>query len=371
MRVIGTKYQVGSSVGDITIKTITDTQFEVSCVCGRDRWIRKDSFSKISKTCSCPKHEKLEAGQKHGKLTLVKKSVDNKSFSRWECKCECGKTTDVGASQIVSGVVVSCGCSRRHIKKDIEAEILAKYKSGITCTDLAKEYGIKDHTIRRMMDRHGMDRRSNADSVRRIHLDETSFEVLTRDSMYWMGFIGADGNVHGRNLKIELHPVDETHLVKFKQFCKTGHEVKRTKKGKYVAITFSSQRVVGSLAKFNITPNKSLTFDPYPYCANNADFWRGMIDGDGSVRICKDGYLKIMLCGSKPCIEAFSKWVQANSCSRGTIHKDENIYKVQMSGQPAREIAAKLYGNNPRYYLERKAKVAEKVLGIKLPTYAL
>lgn len=363
------KYEVGYSIGDITIKSIVDKKMEISCVCGKDKWIMIDSLRRMNTSCTCPKYEKLEAGQKYGGLTLVKKSVDNKSFSKWECKCECGKTTEVGANQIVSGVIVSCGCSRRHIKKDIEAEILAKYKSGVTCTDLAKEYGIKDHTVRRMMDRHGVDRRSNADSVRRIDLDETVFESLTRDSMYWMGFIGADGNVHGRNLKIELNPVDETHLVKFKQFCKSGHSVSRTKKDKYVAITFSSQRVVGSLAKFHITPKKSLTFDPYPYCANNADFWRGMIDGDGSVRVCRDGYFKIMLCGSKPCIEAFSKWVQANSCSKGTMHKDGNIYKVQLSGLPAKEIGKKLYANDPRYYLERKGKVAEKALGIKLPEY--
>ncbi len=371
MRVIGTKYQVGSSGGDITIKTITDTQFEVSCVCGKDRWIRRDTFSKIAKTCSCPKHEKLKAGQKHGRLTLIKKSVDNKSLSRWECKCECGKVTDVGANQIGAGVVTSCGCSRRNINHDQEEYIMAEYKKGRPCQEIADEIGVKEHTVRRMMERNGVARRSNADCNRRLSLDETAFEVLTRDSMYWLGFLAADGNVHGRNIKVELHPVDETHLVKFKQFCKSGHNVSRTKKGQYVAITFSSQRIADSLFKFHVTPKKSLTFDPYPYCANNADFWRGMIDGDGSVRIDADGYFKVILCGSIPCMKAFEKWAKANSCSKGSICVEGNIGKFSLAGKPAKEIAEKLYGNDPKYYLERKAKVAEKALGIKLPTYAL
>lgn len=365
------KYEVGYSIGDITIKSIVDKKMEISCVCGKDKWIMIDSLRRMNTSCTCPKYEKLEAGQKHGGLTLVKKSVDNKSFSRWECKCECGKTTDVGASQIVSGIVVSCGCSRRHVKHDQEKYILEQYKKGRTCTDISKEVGISDFSIRRMMDRHGMDRRNNSESVRRLSLDESAFEVLTRDSMYWLGFLAADGNVHGHNIKVELHPQDVDVLHKFKDFMKSGHQVGGSKKGRYVKITFSSPRIAKSLAKFHVTPNKSLTFDPYPYCANNADFWRGMIDGDGTVRIDADGYFKVILCGSMPCMRAFEKWAKANSCSKGTICKDGNIGKFSLAGKPAKEIAEKLYGNNPKYYLERKAKVAEKALGIKLPAYAV
>ena len=315
-----------------------------------------------------PKKDEL-IGEKFNRLTVLALARKEKLFKVYSCKCECGVTKEYNINQVKSGVIKSCGCSRRHIDKSQEEEILAKYESGMTCVDIAKEYGVRDHTIRRMMDRNSKKRRSNSESVRRIDIDETVFESLTRDSMYWLGFLGADGNIHGHNIKVELHPQDIDCLEKFKQFMKSGHSVRETKKGKYVAFTFSSPRVAKSLARFGVTPNKSLTFTPYEYCANNADFWRGMIDGDGTIRICKDGYLKIALCGSKPCMEAFSKWVQKNSCSKGTLHKDRNIYKVMLSGASAIEIARKLYANDPKYFLDRKAKKAEIGAGVKIADY--
>jgi len=304
-------------------------------------------------------------GQKFNKLTILYFSHKQGAIKFYFCKCECGVTKAQNISFVKNGRIVSCGCSRRHISKVQETDILAKYESGMTCVDIAKEYGIKDHTIRRMMDRHDKKRRSNADSVRRIDLDETVFESLTRDSMYWMGFIGADGNVHGRNLKIELQPGDVDHLHKFKEFCKSGHDVLNTKKGEYVAFTFSSQRIVGSLLKFGITPNKSLTFKPYEYCANNADFWRGMIDGDGWVNTDKYyGKPYVGLCGSKDAVFAFAEWVRKNCESMAKPCKDGNIYKTSIYGTQAIVLLKKLYGNDPKYFLDRKYEVAKKFLDV-------
>lgn len=305
-------------------------------------------------------------GEKFGRLTtisFVRKDGQKKYYS---FKCDCGVTREFNIYGVKSGSIRSCGCSRRAVSHTQEEYIFSEYKKGRTCVDIASELGVSDFSIRTMMDRHDKKRRSNSESVRRIDLDETVFESLTRDSMYWLGFLGADGNIHGHNIKVELHPQDIDCLEKFKQFMKSGHSVRETKKGKYVAFTFSSPRVAKSLARFGVTPNKSLTFTPYEYCANNADFWRGMIDGDGTIRICKDGYLKISLCGSKPCMEAFSRWVQKNSCSNGALHKDRNIYKVMLSGASAKEIAHKLYANNPKYFLNRKAKNAEIGAGVNI-----
>ena len=56
-------------------------------------------------------------GQKFGRLTVVKQAEHyitpkGKKRIRWECLCDCGKTTYVVADALTRGIQVSCGCYR-------------------------------------------------------------------------------------------------------------------------------------------------------------------------------------------------------------------------------------------------------------------
>ncbi len=50
-----------------------------------------------------------EAGNKYGKLTVIKYSGSNK----WECLCECGKIKFVTGCNLRLGHINHCGCSRK------------------------------------------------------------------------------------------------------------------------------------------------------------------------------------------------------------------------------------------------------------------
>lgn len=358
------KYEVGYSVGDITIKSITVDKIEISCVCGRDRWIRKDSFRRTKTTCICPKCELLTVGEKHGRLTLIEKISDNGSFSKWKCRCECGKDKHLIAKYIVSGSTSSCGCSSWSIKKDDEDLVINDYAAGLRIEDLCNKYKFGAKQIRDMMKRRGIRRRGA-----KLPIDETIFDSLTRNSMYWMGMIASDGNVFNNRVSIGLQDSDIGHLQKLKEFCKSEHAIVKSNASNVFG--FRSPKVARSLAKFGIMPNKSLTYNPYWYFKNNADFWRGMVDGDGSIRIDKDGTLRFSLCGSKEAVYAFSEWAKTKCETKASPRQRGNIYIFDISANMAKKVCAALYGNNPKYYLERKAKVAEKALGIKLPAYAV
>ena len=52
-------------------------------------------------------------GRKFGRLTVIKK-VESANPSRWECTCECGKTTTVFQGNLTMGHTKSCGCLRRN-----------------------------------------------------------------------------------------------------------------------------------------------------------------------------------------------------------------------------------------------------------------
>jgi hypothetical protein len=54
------------------------------------------------------------AGQKFGRLTLVRVVGVNKSKQRvWLCLCDCGKQHTAAQAHITGGKVTSCGCYRR------------------------------------------------------------------------------------------------------------------------------------------------------------------------------------------------------------------------------------------------------------------
>ena len=51
-----------------------------------------------------------KAGEKYGRLTLIKETVCTPKKHMWLCKCDCGKLVEVSIYQMKSGVCKSCGC---------------------------------------------------------------------------------------------------------------------------------------------------------------------------------------------------------------------------------------------------------------------
>lgn len=54
------------------------------------------------------------SGQKFGRLTVLHREYGHKGV-HFVCKCECGKTTVVSSSHLVTGHTQSCGCLNREI----------------------------------------------------------------------------------------------------------------------------------------------------------------------------------------------------------------------------------------------------------------
>lgn len=48
-------------------------------------------------------------GQKHGKLTVIKKSIRKGKSAYWVCECECGRRKEVRRDHLLSGDVETCG----------------------------------------------------------------------------------------------------------------------------------------------------------------------------------------------------------------------------------------------------------------------
>jgi len=123
-------------------------------------------------------------------------------------------------------------------------------------------------------------------------------EFFSRDnefSFYWAGFIAADGGIEKNRLKIELAIKDINHLEKFKTLTQTTAPIiiiERTENRPQFNYTqhtscqirISSTQIIKDIKRFNIVPNKSLTYDIPNWLIIHPlfnHFLRGLIDGDG------------------------------------------------------------------------------------------
>lgn len=75
------------------------------------------------------------AGQKFGKLTVVKRAENDKYGNAvWFCECDCGGSINVLGTNLRGGIVRSCGC--------LHAEVMREVKHKQNVYDLTNEYGI-------------------------------------------------------------------------------------------------------------------------------------------------------------------------------------------------------------------------------------
>ena len=106
------------------IRNTKHIYWQCKCDCGNVTEVTSHSLrSGTSKSCGCIKRERnaLHAGQKFGRLTIVKSlgSKTKKPRIYWLCQCECGNTTEANTTDLKGGKVKSCGC----LKKDYTASV--------------------------------------------------------------------------------------------------------------------------------------------------------------------------------------------------------------------------------------------------------
>ena len=86
------------------------------------------------------------------------------------------------------------------------------------------------------------------------------------------------------------------------------------------------------------------------------DFWRGVIDGDGSLGIRKAGPYLNLTTKSELLKEAFVNLVKELTGFQMNVsrNKRDNIYNLTICAQKAKIVAEWIYGNNEDLCLQRK-----------------
>ena len=172
-----------------------------------------------------------------------------------------------------------------------------------------------------------------------------------------------------RAIYLGLSLIDSEHLRSFQSFIGSRKKLSYSHcepSAPAVSLSITSDRIANALISFGVAPRKSKTAKVHKL-ENNRHFWRGVIDGDGSLILCTHGkklYATLQLVGSYTLLAqflAFCKTIHPTCAVHVTPHK--GIYKVAFLGCYVRKIIHTLYGNCS-VALPRKLRKAEEIINL-------
>jgi hypothetical protein len=248
--------------------------------------------------------------------------------------------------------------------------IVKMYEGSKTCEEIGAEFGVTGGAIEYWLKKMGVARRSPSEWLRKYTLNEEAFDDLGPEALYWLGFIYADGSIvsneRKRCVRVEVQERDHEHLERLLTFVGSDMQpYKSARRGKgYSTVVLNSAHMVERLGQYGIRPGKSARSERLDdVFANSRDFWRGMVDGDGSIMYHphRKAYRCYLLANEHE-IEQFREYVLARVPKFGgrPTHAD-GIYRLNISGFAAATVLSDLYSEAVQA-LPRKSELAEQII---------
>lgn len=187
------------------------------------------------------------------------------------------------------------------------------------------------------------------------------FINLTPEDLYWLGWLASDGCVDRRlsghwRISLELKASDYSTIKEAALYLGAKEPKYRESKNSW-AIAVQSNILARRLINLGITERKSNTLLVVPELANKAYFWRGVLDGDGSIRE-NNRNLEVALYSNSPgFLEQFKLFYP--DC-KIQPHSGSCLKAISYCGD-ARRLLRRLYdGSYSHLALERKQPVVRK-----------
>lgn len=239
-------------------------------------------------------------------------------------------------------------------------QVCELYKSGKDSVELSKQFNVVSQTIRNILKRNNIDRRKSS-SYRRKNINHQAFsEPLNEAKKYWIGFLMADGCVSersGRNYSVlvSLAKKDSEHVKKFKKFLNSDHTITKSEYENTTIhkLIFTSTQIANDLAKYNIVPNKTDKNVKVKHLQNDRHFWRGMIDGDGSLYNVTTQSPALSFTNQKSLTYQFYSFVKEYLDTNAKPRENRWTYEFTLSNLKALKLAKTLYEDSS-VYLDRK-----------------
>ena len=294
--------------------------------------------------------------------------------------------------KLVRGRLLKAGVKMRPNKYKFTEEetksIVDRYSSNYTGQELARELGCSIAVIKNLILKAGVpwdNKPTNYKLKNGYKVNRECFKNFdTESELYFYGLLLADGCIVSdtNSVQITLQKNDKDILDKLSKFVGTDKSLTtRFVSGKYHNTTFcmGDKEIADKLRSVGMESRKSLR-EKVPSFYNVKDvnmrhFWRGFVDGDGTVQSLENYRARLLgLIGTKEILEEFAKFCLEHSNAldyRINQNKqvNKNCYEFAATGQDASEIANLLYMDS-EYHLDRKKVQADslsKLVGVQRP----
>lgn len=261
--------------------------------------------------------------------------------------------------------------SKTILTKEQENAIIQSYNSGISQSQLAKDYNVSTGTIKRALIRNQIHIRTVQETnITKFNINHNFFNInnQTSESAYILGLLASDGWVGKENncICIELQQLDKQILIDINDILKNERPIKdytRANGFKNSKLYFFSKQIKEDLSLYDIIPNKT-------YCNTNfikninyqfyPDFLRGFFDGDGCITSANGG-IRWQLDGTS--LETFLsicdylKFNHINTILEDTTDKNCTIPRYRLytySKERTNKIFNLIYYNDNVLKLDRK-----------------
>lgn len=266
------------------------------------------------------------------------------------------------------------------MQKRVEAkrlQVINLYQTqGFSVTKVAETLEMTKATVRKVLLSENILIRTQSEQQLLMNgsgsLKHDAFDTFTEESMYWIGFIYADGYVYSKNgrylITIDLSTRDRKHLEKFKFFLSAGVSVidsvrKKGNKTYYTSsITISSKKLFDRLTELGFTNNKTYDAKVHKSLIHESAFWRGVFDGDGWIsnsHTREYNYCWVGLCGTLDTLQAYIDFIKDKITTKVETprHKKgtKNNYETAFVNKIGKKVLDLLY-KDATVYLDRKYK---------------
>lgn len=279
---------------------------------------------------------------------------------------------------------------QRHFstREEAAATIIERYEAGYAFSTIARNFGMNQTVIKKLLQANGVEirpkRRRSLQNARPGW--EESFALPTPGALYWAGFLMADGSISDTQAEKRTHcglgVKDRKHVEALAAFVGRGEAVYNRPYRKEHVPTYrwyvSSDRIADDLARWGIVPRKGRIDDTAPKgeALDSIDFWRGVIDGDGSVRWSGRSPM-IGLTGRRGICEAFVAFVEKHmelqflkkigARLKVYDYNENGACRVVINAVNAGRLAELLYGGAPESLcLDRKRERALEMIGYRV-----
>lgn len=260
-------------------------------------------------------------------------------------------------------------------------EICRKYIAGLSAYKIAEHYCVSNQTIYRILSRRNVLTRTVSESTRLNYpVREDAFDDADNnpEAAYWVGMLMADGSItkskkwNTEYVSLALSESDAGHVKAFRDFLGSDRPLvlDANNKSRFpnckpsIRFSVGSHRLVDALATYGVVPRKTYNAE-VKKLETNLHFWRGMIDGDGSIGcLIKSSYTAatVSLCGTKRIVTQFSEFAKTVvPQAKCTVTPDKSIWEVRICGVYAQTLLRHVYPSGC-LALSRKMMTAMKIL---------